>query len=50
MDCHFLLQGIFLTQESELTGGFFTTEPPGRPKGHVASFVCLCKGNLLTLA
>ena len=28
--CHFLLQGIFLTQG--LAGGFFTTEPPGEPK------------------
>ena len=36
--CHFLLQGIFLTQElttslvsPALEGGFFTTEPPGKP-------------------
>ena len=35
--CHFLLQGIFLTLGSnthllpELAGGFFTTEPPGKP-------------------
>ena len=36
--CHFLLQGIFLTQgpnpylshKSTLVGGFFTTAPPGR--------------------
>ena len=36
--CHFLLQGIFLTQELNLSlsciscigGGFFTTEPPGK--------------------
>ena len=32
---HFLLQGIFLTQDrthvSCITGGFFTTEPPGKP-------------------
>ena len=28
--CHFLLQGIFPTQ-SALAGGFFTTEPPGKP-------------------
>ena len=40
MGCHFLLQGIFLTQGSiepkspgsqELAGGFFTSEPPGQP-------------------
>ena len=40
MGCHFLLQGIFLTQESiepkssashALAGKFFTTEPPGQP-------------------
>ena len=32
LGCHFLLQGIFLTQESNplLVGRFFTTEPPGR--------------------
>ena len=29
--CHFLLQGIFLTQSPEQAGGFFTTEPPGKP-------------------
>jgi len=34
--CHFLLQRIFLTQGSNphflhLTGGFFNTEPPGKP-------------------
>ena len=34
--CHFLLQGIFPTQEIEpmcpaLASGFFTTEPPGEP-------------------
>ena len=37
--CHFLLQGIFLTHGSNLhllclltmAGGFFTTEPPGKP-------------------
>ena len=28
---HFLLQGIFPTQESALPGGFFTTEPAGKP-------------------
>ena len=35
--CHFLLQGIFQTQGSnlqlspKLTGGFFTTESPAKP-------------------
>ena len=33
--CHFLLQGTFptcgLTQVCCLAGGFFTTEPPGKP-------------------
>ena len=37
--CHFLLQGIFLTQglnlsflqSAELAGRFFTTAPPGKP-------------------
>ena len=34
--CHFLLQGIFLTQGSNsllclLAGGFFTSESPGKP-------------------
>ena len=33
--CHFLLQGIFPTQGANpcllLAGGFFTTEPPGKP-------------------
>ena len=33
--CHFLFQGIFLTQglnlvSPELAGGFFSTEPPGK--------------------
>ena len=40
MGCHFLLQGIFLTQGIEpkspaspaLAGGFFTTESPGKPQ------------------
>ena len=38
MDCHFLLQGIFLTQGVNprllhwLAGGFFTSEPPGNPR------------------
>ena len=35
VDCHFLLQGIFSTQGSNLSpalaGGFFTTEPQGKP-------------------
>ena len=35
MDCHFLLQGIFPTQGLNLVsciaGGFFTTDPPGKP-------------------
>ena len=36
--CHFLLQGIFLTQElnptsSALAGGYFTTAPPGKMTG-----------------
>ena len=39
MDCHFLLQAIFsnpgiepMSPESPaLAGGFFTTEPPGKP-------------------
>ena len=34
--CHALVQGIFLTRDwtqvSLIAGGFFTTEPPGRPK------------------
>ena len=34
MDCHFLLQGIFPTYVASpaLAGGFFTTEPIGKPK------------------
>ena len=38
MDCHFLLQGIFLTQSLNLyllhllVGGFFTTEPSEEPR------------------
>ena len=34
MTCHFLLQGIFSGIEPmspALAGGFFTTEPPGKP-------------------
>ena len=40
--CHFLLQGIFSTQISNphiscIAGGFFTTEPPGKPsKSHTS--------------
>ena len=41
--CHFLLQGIFLTPGIEpmspvspaLAGGFFTTEPPGKPASNL---------------
>ena len=29
---HSLLQGIFPSQVSHITGTFFTTEPPGKPK------------------
>ena len=40
--CHFLLQGIFPTRAqtcvSCLEGGFFTTEPPGKPLYSVNSF------------
>ena len=47
MGCHFLLQGIFLTQGLDsclLTGGFFTTEPAGKPiKGKWAQ-ECLGSG------
>ena len=39
VDCHFLLQGIFLTQALSphlciftLAGGFFTTKSPGKPR------------------
>ena len=36
VSCHALLQGIFLTQGLNLVsciaGGFFTTEPPGKPQ------------------
>ena len=36
VDCHFSLQGIFPTQGLNplapvLLGGYFTTEPPGKP-------------------
>ena len=37
--CHFLLQGIFPTQGSNLHlllgRGFFTTEPPGKPLSYI---------------
>ena len=37
----FLLQGFFLTQDqthiSYIAGGFFTTEPPGKPKENLGS-------------
>ena len=29
--CHSLLQGVFPTASPVLAGGFFTTEPPGKP-------------------
>ena len=38
MGCHFLLQGIFLTQGSNLhllAGEFLITEPPEKPKCHL---------------
>ena len=35
LSCHFLLQGVFLTQGSNplprIAGGFFTAESPGKP-------------------
>ena len=39
--CHFLLQGIFLTQglnplSPALAGEFFTAEPPGKPHINVS--------------
>ena len=43
MGCHFLLQGVFLTQDptqvSCVTGGFFTIEPPGKPHLHLDKFM-----------
>ena len=40
VDCHFLLQGSFLTRiepvSPALAGGFFTTEPPGKPSEHIS--------------
>ena len=61
VDCHFLLQGIFLTQESnprllQLLYGrqFLTSEPPGKPSpspgfpfGCVLFLMSLIKGLLL---
>ena len=46
LGCRFLLQGIFLTQglnsrpllSPALAGGFFTTEPPRKPK----CFISVC--------
>ena len=57
MGCHFLLQGIIpdpgiKPASPALTGGFFTTESPGKPKGHLRtkgkeiSFCWLWKSNL----
>ena len=44
VSCHFLLQGIFLTQGSNpcppvscTTSRFFTTEPPGKPPNQLYS-------------
>ena len=51
MGCHFLLQRIFLIQGSDLCllleGGFFTTEPPGKPPlftvgNHLSLLTLLC--------
>ena len=57
VDCCFLLQGIFLTHvwmepmSPALAGGFFTTEPPGKPRfacnplqkiGRLCVCVCVC--------
>ena len=52
--CHFLLQGILLTQGSNcissFAGGFFTTEPPGKlTQVHRAEFIpwsCNSPGSL----
>ena len=46
--CHFLLEGIFPDSGIEptspaLAGGYFTTEPPGKPSSRTA-----CPENLLT--
>ena len=39
LGCHFLLQGIFLTQELNLSpalaGRFFTAKPPGKPRNEL---------------
>ena len=45
--CHFLLQGIFPTPVSPaLAGGFFSTEPPGKPilqNGFTLNTLCYVK-------
>ena len=60
LGCHFLLQGIFLSQRSNscllqvscIAGRFFTTEPPGKPfklmplcSGSTESEVLDCQGS-----
>ena len=42
--CHFLLQGIFPDQESNLllAGGFFTTEPRGKPNRDPTGVKLMC--------
>ena len=42
--CHFLLQGIFPDQESNLllAGRFFTTEPPGKPNRDPTGVKLMC--------
>ena len=52
VDCHFLLEGIFLDEGLNLCllqwqADFFTTEPPGKPVGvymcvYVCMYICLC--------
>ena len=53
MDCHFLLQGIFPTRDrthvSCFVGGFFTTEPPGKPHGKGSLYTNSFGLELLTL-
>ena len=53
MSCHFLLQGIFLTEgqtrlscDSCITGGFFTTASHGKPSPHAGpnQFLSTSKG------
>ena len=41
LGCHFLLQGIFLTQGPFpiLAGRSFTTEPPGKPLAHSSCLI-----------